>query len=90
MESCENYSQKMFHFVQVNIIHGHLISLFMHRSTLSMDTYSHFSHKVTLAVDNVTLSMQRSELSMDTDCNFLCKVTLSTDNVTLCTVYSSN
>ena len=44
----------------------------MDRSTLSMDTNSHFSH-------NVTLFNHRSKLSMDSDSNFLCKVTLSTE-----------
>ena len=39
----------------VNIIHGYIISLFMHRSALSMDTDSHFSCKVTLSMDNATL-----------------------------------
>ena len=46
-----------------------------------MDTNSHFSYKVTLSMDNVTLFMHRSKLSMDTDSHFLCKATLSTDNV---------
>ena len=86
MESCDTYSQKMFHFVWVNIIHGYLIALFMHRLKLSMDTNSHFSHKVTLPMDNITLFMHRSKLSIDSDFHFLCKVTLSTDNAN--TMYS--
>ena len=54
------------------------------------DTISHFSHKVTLSMDNVTLFMHSSKISMDTDSHFLCKVIVSTDNVTLCKVCPSN
>ena len=81
MESCDTYSQKIICFIQVNIIHGHLNSLLMHRSTLSMDTNSHFSNKVTLSADNTTLFMHRLTLSMDTNSQFSCTVILSMDNV---------
>ena len=33
MESCDSYSQKMFHFIQAIIIHGYLISLLMRSNT---------------------------------------------------------
>ena len=39
--------RKKNQFVLVNIIHGYLISLFIHRATLSMDTNSNYSIKVT-------------------------------------------
>ena len=68
----------------INIIHGYLFSRFMHRSTLSMDTISHFSCKVTLSADNVTFFMHRSTLFTDTNSHFSCKVILSMDDVTLC------
>ena len=51
MECFDAYSQKIICFVLIIII-----SLFVHRSTLSLNTISHFSHEVTLATDNVTLS----------------------------------
>ena len=55
MESCDAYSQKIIFFVLINFTHA--ISLFMHRSTVSMDTKYQFSGKVTLSMDTVTLSV---------------------------------
>ena len=63
----------MFHFVYINVIHGYLISLFMHMSTLSMDTNCHISWEVILSMNNVTLSMHRSKLSIYTDSHFFVK-----------------
>ena len=55
MESSDAYSQKIILFVWPDIIHGYISSLFIHMSTLFMDTNSHSSCKVTFSMDNVAL-----------------------------------
>ena len=76
--------------------HGKLWHLFTENILLFVDKHypwipnSHFSYKLRLSMESVTLFMHRLVLSMDTHSSFSCKVTLSMDNVTLCTSYSSN